>query len=596
MALSLGDIDTWDSSALEEFSHQLERRTRTLEALGESVRDAATIPEWSGVGADAARESFTRLSTDIADRAATVGAIRELVSSLIDQVRKLKAALDDARDHADEFGLSITDGGAVIDGPRAGSAELVASTVGGTAVAAAAQAAKEEARAEIATRVQAILMIAADVETDTTAILSTAASGGFTGGSLSVEDASEKGQSEADDMFAAPAPPSDRGGQRAWAEALSADQLGEAADNYPKEMANAYQVPPWARERAAWNYHSDLREELTEQVVLLEQQRHDAVMMDERARVWNKLQTVQQQLRDLDQIETSVRNGDDLHLLGLRPHENGVGAIVAQGDIAEADQVTVHVPGMGSQTEVKPDAGNNLPGEINKMQTLNSAMQASLNREGRAHETIANVTYMNMDFPDFLTQASSPGYADSAAPDLGNALAGIKATGPDDSNLTVLGHSYGSLTTSEALQNGGYADNVVFYGSPGLESSDQEFDSSSLAVPEGNRYIMLAREDLIRPIGHLAPFGGPPADAPGLERLDTNHHRMLPNGSPTDLLGESRGHSEYDNKKTTSQWNMAAIATGVPDNVIPYDESEQTRGAGHYRDTIYPGLGLSGVR
>ncbi|MFD2395306.1 hypothetical protein ACFSSF_17910 [Dietzia aerolata] len=130
-----------------------------------------------GQGADAAQLNFARLSDDISDRAATVGAITELVTSLIDQVKALKRALDDARDHAARFGLVITDDGAVIDGPGTGTAEAVATALGGPAAAAAAKAAKEAARAEITAQVQAILATAADVEADTTAILTKAAEG-----------------------------------------------------------------------------------------------------------------------------------------------------------------------------------------------------------------------------------------------------------------------------------------------------------------------------------------------------------------------------------------------------------------------------------
>ena len=592
MALSLGEIDSWDTGALEEFSHQLGRRSRTLEGLGTSVQDAAKIPGWMGQGADAAHVSFSRLSSEISDRAATVGAITELVTSLIDQVKALKRALDDARDHAARFGLVITDDGAVIDGPGTGTAEAVAGALGGPAAAAAAKAAKEAARAEITAQVQAILATAADVEADTTAILTKAAEGGFTGDGMSVEDASEKGQIEADGMFAAPPPPSTPAGQRAWAESLSPDQLGEAADNYPAELANAYQIAPWARERAAWNYLPKLRDELTSQAALLEEQHGAAQMMHEKTRAWTDLQTVRQKLRDLDQIETSVKGSEGLHLLGLRPHENGVGAVVAQGDIAAADHVAVHVPGMGTETADKLDSGGDLPGEIEKIERLQLAMDDSLEYAGRRGERVAAVAYMNMDYPDFLPQARTPDYADAAAPDLAGMLNGIKSTAAGETNLTLLGHSYGSLTSSEALQAGGRADNVVFYGSPGLESSGEEFDPASTGVPDGNRYIMLAKGDPIAPGGYFSPFGGPPADTPGLTRLDTNSHKVIIDGDEV-RLGASSGHSEYDGYRTTSQWNMAAIATGAPENAIAYESDLQYRGRSFHHSI---GDDLRGVR
>lgn len=208
---------------------------------------------------------------------------------------------------------------------------------------------------------------------------------------------------------------------------------------------------------------------------------------------------------------------------------------------------------------------------------------------------LLTVTYMNMDFPDFLPQAGTPDYADAAAPDLAQVLAGVKTTAADENNLTVLGHSYGSLTSSEALQNGGRVDNVVFYGSPGLESSAEKFDPASLGVPEGSRYVMLARDDLISPVSHVGPFGGAPVEVPGLTRLDTNYHPTLPDGSKTEALNSSSGHSEYDNQQTTSPWNMAAIATGAPENAILFDESKQTQVVDPDRAYV-PGLRGGGVR
>lgn len=605
MALSISDIDAWDTGALEEYSRQLARRSRTLAELGDSIADAAKIPDWTGMGADAAQVSFTQLSTDVSDRAATVGALTELASSLIDQVKTLQRVLDDARDHAAAFGLVITDSGAVIDGPGAGLPESAATMLGGPGAMAAAQAAKESARAEVQAQVQALLATAADVEADTVAILTKAAEGGFTGGAMSITDAREKGRLEADDMFAAPPPPSDITAQQAYLDTLSPDQLDEIIREHPEWLANAYGIDPAVRSQAAEAYIPKLRSEiLAEKAPLLRELRElqatvpqgpggPAVLGNKIREVEKKLEPLDNQLADLDQIEQSVIDHGDMHLLGLRPHDNGVGAIVSRGDITEADHVAVHVPGMGTQTEDKPDAGNDLPGEIDKMRYLRLAMEDSLRRDGRADETIATVTYMNMDFPDWFPQASTPDYADTAAPDLAAALNGINATSEKGTNLTVLGHSYGSLTTSEALQNGGTADNVVFYGSPGLESSGDTFDPSSLSVPQDNRYIMLAKEDLIAPAGAVAPFGGPPANIDGLTRLDTNQHDDLPDGTPTDLLGDSRGHSEYDNPKTTSLWNMAAIATGAPDNAIPYDWIKQTFQADPDAPSVRPGVGAS---
>ena len=364
MALSLGDIDSWDTGALESFSHQLGRRSRTPD-LGSTVQDAARIPGWLGQGADAAQLSFATLSDDISDRAATVGAITELVTSLIGQVKTLKNALDYARDHAARFGLVITDDGAVIDGPGTSDVGAVAGTLGGpaaTVAASAAKAAKEAARTEITARVHAILATAADVEADTTAILTKAAEGGFTGDGMSVEDASRKGRAGADRMFEAPVPPRDIEQQKHYLDTLSPEQRPELITERPYLLAEAYGIDPKVRDEAIRNWIPQLREDLLDDRADLRRLGH--------ASNDDLVVAIDNKLADLDTLVDQAHNPpgtpDELkrYLLGLKPYEDGIGAIVAQNDITTADHVAVHVPGMTTTTRDNPEAGTDLIGEL----------------------------------------------------------------------------------------------------------------------------------------------------------------------------------------------------------------------------------------
>lgn len=570
MTLTIGDIDAWDTGALEEFSHHLDRRTRTLTDLGDEVSDAARLPEWAGVGADAAQLGFERLSTDVSDRVATVGAIKELISSLIEQVRALKVALDEAQDHAAAFGLTITDAGAVVDGPGAGPAELAAITLGGPVGVGAGRAAKEAARAEIQTRVQVILAIAADVEADTTSILTTAAHGGFTAGGLSVDDAEAKGRSQADDMFAAPPPPEDVTAQQYYLDALSQDQREEIIRERPEWLANAFGIDPAVRSQAAEAYIPKLRGEiLAERAPLVRELQElrgttpvgpggPAVLASKIREIETKLEPLDNALADLEKINETVSADSTVHLLGLHRHEGGVGAVVAQGDITAADHVTVNVPGTGT------NARDGLQGQLDTLTELERKMVEQLIAEDREPETIATVTYLNTELPPTLPEARHTHYADTAAPELAAVLNGINATSTGGANLTLLGHSYGSLVASEALQAGGRADSVVFYGSPGLETSGDDFDADSLGVAPERRYVMHAAREPIQ-VAHLAdPFGGLPQHDPGLIRLGTSAHDDRG-------LAASTGHSEYHLPDSTSLHNFAAVAVGSPDAVVAYD-------------------------
>jgi len=88
------------------------------------------------------------------------------------------------------------------------------------------------------------------------------------------------------------------------------------------------------------------------------------------------------------------------------------------------------------------------------------------------------------------------------------------ATNNPNADVTLLGHSYGSLTASLALQDlnahGQHpVDNVVFYGSPGLELNSPDV----LVVAPGDAYVMRGATD---------PIAGVVAEAAPLHDWGTN--------------------------------------------------------------------------
>ncbi len=92
--------------------------------------------------------------------------------------------------------------------------------------------------------------------------------------------------------------------------------------------------------------------------------------------------------------------------------------------------------------------------------------------------------------PDYSVVSEHQARAGGAA--LGGFLDGIDAARPhDDPHLTAIGHSYGSTTTGHAVQQAGAVDDVIFYGSPGIGTSD----AGDLHVAEGHSYVIEARND-----------------------------------------------------------------------------------------------------
>lgn len=124
-------------------------------------------------------------------------------------------------------------------------------------------------------------------------------------------------------------------------------------------------------------------------------------------------------------------------------------------------------------------------------------------------------------------------------------------------HLTLVGHSYGSLTSGLAVREQSSVDDVVFIGSPGVGANSA---SDIQGVPVGHVYDGLAQGDPI-----VDWFGVSPETSRFGARL------FQTDGGPNPLTGQqlkaSHGHSQYFDLGTESVNNMALIAIGRPDLV-----------------------------
>jgi hypothetical protein len=193
----------------------------------------------------------------------------------------------------------------------------------------------------------------------------------------------------------------------------------------------------------------------------------------------------------------------------------------------------------------------------------------------------ATIAWMGYDPPPNPINTLSPadalatmgdGQARLGADSLSSYLEQVRANNPDG-HLTLLGHSYGSLTSSLALQELNAqglhpVNDVVFYGSPGLEltSSDQ------LGLGAGHAYVMRGMDDPISGVvAELAPLHGW-----GVNPYDGMFPELSAAAGP-DPGGVVRegvqSHSDYarlgsDNQLRMSGYNLAAVVAGLPDNQV----------------------------
>jgi pimeloyl-ACP methyl ester carboxylesterase len=156
------------------------------------------------------------------------------------------------------------------------------------------------------------------------------------------------------------------------------------------------------------------------------------------------------------------------------------------------------------------------------------------------------------------SRSRPPGRAREGGDRLAEFYAGVNASRAVDPDPTALGHSYGSVTTGYALQHPGTGvDRAVFVGSPGLGTSDV----TDLEIPDGAGWDADAEDD---PVANLGRFGRDPSTFDRLHQLET--------GPATTADGQRlagvRGHSEYLQARSTSQYTIATIITGHPDDVI----------------------------
>jgi pimeloyl-ACP methyl ester carboxylesterase len=164
------------------------------------------------------------------------------------------------------------------------------------------------------------------------------------------------------------------------------------------------------------------------------------------------------------------------------------------------------------------------------------------------------------------------GQARAGADSLSSYLEQVRADNPNG-HITLLGHSYGSLTSSLALQELNAqglhpVNDVVFYGSPGLELTSPD----QLGLGAGHAYVMRGMDDPIaNAVAELAPVHGW-----GTNPYDGMFTELSAQAGPDPggLLREGvQAHADYarlgsDNQLRMSGYNLAAVMAGLPDNEV----------------------------
>lgn len=312
----------------------------------------------------------------------------------------------------------------------------------------------------------------------------------------------------------------------------------------------------------------------------------------------SRLKYLRERLDNLLNIEAALKSAkdrDSRYLVSMTDDRPPLAA-VAIGDLDRADSVTYAVPGMGTTTRDMVGwayAAQNLLEE-----QLRSAPRTSL-------AVVAWIGYETPPVPGSQGAFEVMGneYAQTGAMKLRGALAGFAASGKDDASLNVLGHSYGTTTSSLALTLPGTprVESFVCLGSAGLPSwIDSASDVNADAVyagqardvipvledGRGDQWAWTGRTSLNHPVDPTSDsFGAQVFGADGDNGMHpvTDHSVLVQPGTGWGYLDVG----------TESLLNTALVTTGRGDLMSPAVPKGDTALQSELRSIIEtPGYGL----
>lgn len=269
----------------------------------------------------------------------------------------------------------------------------------------------------------------------------------------------------------------------------------------------------------------------------------------------------------------------DVNLIVYQPHAfNGDGAVaVSYGDPDTADNTAVIVPGLTN------DAGS-IAGQGRDAYEL--FKQAAAGQDTIPPSSTATIAWMGYDAPniapdDLLDVPGEIGdvagvtredLAENGGHLLSDFVDGLRASDQReadvDSNLTVIGHSYGSTTAAHAAADGLDADALSLIGSPGAGGGVDHV--SDLNMPEGKVYVGSADNDFVTWLGRDGDLGmgQDPSQADfGATRFEVN------DGKEFHIDNVDQGvtnHTSYFDRDANpeSLGNLATIVTGGEPTVV----------------------------
>ncbi len=591
----LSEIEAWDVGAMRAIAAELNSELDNARQAAAELQKVAHLPGWTSPAADVARQRIKTARANVLDDAAVIGAVQQLAEETVQAVTTLQNQLAEIRaDVAGSGGhLSLSDSGEVtISGTPDEIADL--------------QAAADD----IETRAKALIHQADDIDADCKEVFDNIAKGAVTAaGATDFGGAFRAGEGQSG--LSAPYPPEGDGvlpkDATAWWNALSPQEQQKVLAEHPDWIGNRDGVPTPARGRVNQGF-------LEQQIAAVQAELDKFPTLDELRAQYPGLAEAQihamsdsmqgatrQRLDSAKAIKRALSIDGDItkgydpnkYLMMFTPTETELMAAIAVGNPDDAEHVSVTAPGMTTHA-------TSLPGMVAEAAVLRDETTQLLRGQGVFDQDVATIAWFGYDPPDIdetVLRALGEQRANAGAMDLAAFYRGINATNVNgaDVHLSAFGHSYGSMTTAQALNElneTGVVDDVVFYGAPGLGHANLGdpalpgdtappyiTDESQLFVPDGNAFVMSADRDPVSEeiykwgasfpsMADLGQHGPNPTSLP-FERLGTDASH--PGGPDAGSREGASGHSEYprlggNGVLRTPGYNLAVVASGLAHN------------------------------
>jgi hypothetical protein len=579
MTLTLADIEVWDDAAIDQVFAAANSRAEGAQSAGDTVGDLLSFVQWHGATADAAHDSAARIKVTLGEHADQCRRVAAAATKAAAEVADLKYRLSVIKADAGAAFISID--------------EQTDTLTRKTAVLTVSQLEQQKAvMQDLTRRIQQLLTDADAVDRDLATAIE-AADGAAT--------APDPG-APAPNLPKPPPTSASPADVKKWWDSLTPQEQTDYIAHDPaaidrdgipidiRDAGNRIRLPhelaaaetalntAKGKESAYWEQvytHPENIEGLGDPPgdLARAQARYDDLIGIQNALYPNNPDGTPRTIdakdrRTLIQLDTTSNPRQVLSVIGI-------------GDVDNATHVGVTVGGVSTNA-------SSLPGMADEATNLRHTTRDILTWAHDPNpESVATIAYVGYEPPADLDdlRVTSDGLARTAAPHLNSFFNGLAATTENPhQEITAFGHSYGSLVTSLALQEGSPVKNVVFYGSPGLELAHA---SDLHLAPGGHAYFEQAAGDPIRGVQHplsLIPYVGPALDWAVTARNPT----IMPFGATPDELRDitqlstsagtdpmnidragASGHSEYprdDGSGATlrmSGYNLAAVLSGV---------------------------------